>query len=774
MKAMTPCLISALFLGAQLRAGTLEDSNIVWDSPSADSKGSMPIGNGDIGLNVWVEPNGDLCFLVGKTDAWDENQRLLKLGKIRVKTTPSLVQSGQSFSQRLDLANGRIVIRSGDTEAILWVDANHPVVQVDVRSLSGKPLDAVAAFEVWRKEKRPLAGTELFNTKFITQPHFSWPDTILPRKEAQVGWYHRNGESPWLASLKLQKLDEIDATQKDPLLHRTCGAVLRGMGFVSASDTALKTAAPKASLSLRLHVLTEITDTAQAWQEKLEAQADATDRLSVEERTQAHAAWWKSFWDRSWIRIEASPAVPAEKPDAEGITSIQRLDRAYTLQRFVNACGGRGAYPIKFNGSIFIVDNAAVSSAGRDTLGLDADFRLWGGCYWFQNTRLTYWPMLAAGDYDLMQPFFNLYKNALPVRKIATRNYYGHDGAFFPETSTIWGCNIDENYGMNRKGAQDGFVPNSYLRYYWQGGIELVTMMLDYFDHTQDATFRDETLLPMAREITAFFDQHWQRGVDGKILFEPAQSLETYHATPDKTKNPLPEIAGLRYIIPRLMALPVDEATKAAWRKTLADLPPVPVRADTDGTKRLIPAEVFGKRSNRENPELYAVFPYRLYTLLSTPEDLAMAKEAWRARITKNNGGWSQNVIQAAMLGHEDEARQLAIKLAASTSIAKGFRFPVMWGPTGNWIPDQDHGGVLMNGLQKMLMLCDDAPPSLGNSGGAGRILLLPAWPKGWNVQFKLHAPANTIVECEVKDGKVVNLVVTPESRRKDVKVFMK
>jgi len=34
--------------------------NVVWDSPSADYNGSMPLGNGDIGLNVWVEGSGDL------------------------------------------------------------------------------------------------------------------------------------------------------------------------------------------------------------------------------------------------------------------------------------------------------------------------------------------------------------------------------------------------------------------------------------------------------------------------------------------------------------------------------------------------------------------------------------------------------------------------------------------------------------------------------------------------------------------------------------------
>jgi hypothetical protein len=49
------------------------------------------------------------------------------------------------------------------------------------------------------------------------------------------------------------------------------------------------------------------------------------------------------------------------------------------------------------------------------------------------------------------------------------------------------------------------------------------------------------------------------------------------------------------------------------------------------------------------------------------------------------------------------------------------------------------------------------------------RILLLPAWPKDWDVSFKLHAPKATTVEGVIKDGKIESLKVIPESRRKDV-----
>ena len=121
--------------------------------------------------------------------------------------------------------------------------------------------------------------------------------------------------------------------------------------------------------------------------------------------------------------------------------------------------------------------------------------------------------MVHAGDFDLMRPFFHMYMQALPARKLATKTYYGHDGAFFPETQTFWGNYLDRNYGLNRTGKPAGLADNGFIRRYWQGGIEVVALMLDYYDLTQDAKFRDETLLPFAQEIVLFFDQHWQRSI---------------------------------------------------------------------------------------------------------------------------------------------------------------------------------------------------------------------------------------------------------------------
>ena len=74
----------------------LDKYNVVWDTPSKDHNGSMPIGNGEIGLNLWVEPGGEVVFYIARTDAWSGNGRLLKLGRVRVRLDPPLVAQGHA------------------------------------------------------------------------------------------------------------------------------------------------------------------------------------------------------------------------------------------------------------------------------------------------------------------------------------------------------------------------------------------------------------------------------------------------------------------------------------------------------------------------------------------------------------------------------------------------------------------------------------------------------------------------------------------------------
>src|SRR3954471_4293630 len=93
-------ILDALFALSALIASPARAQNpaaptVTWDSASTDSQGSMPLGNGDIGVNAWVErSSGDLLIYLSTTDAWDENVRLVKLGRVRIKFSAAPFRAG--------------------------------------------------------------------------------------------------------------------------------------------------------------------------------------------------------------------------------------------------------------------------------------------------------------------------------------------------------------------------------------------------------------------------------------------------------------------------------------------------------------------------------------------------------------------------------------------------------------------------------------------------------------------------------------------------------
>jgi hypothetical protein len=728
MKSLiTPSILALLAAATPARAQDtpvleqLAAHNVVWDSPSADMHGSMPIGNGDLAANFWVEPSGDLVFYLSKSDSWDADQELLKLGRVRIRLDKPFVRDGRPFRQELDLARGCIVVKSGagddKTTVNFWIDANRPVVNVDIKS--AEAFTAQVILETWRD------------------------DTILPPSDNAIRWYHRNTSSIFTDSLKTQHLGHAVGKFRDPILNLTFGGLIAGEGLVSKGDKTIATAAPVKSLAVRIHALTAQTPEPAAWVSQLGTLRAANDKVAAAEARPAHEQWWKDFWNRSWI-------FP------EGTEDAKAVGRAYALQRWIQAGAGRGAYPIKFNGSLFTVDGMDFNKKTGEWSDTSPDWRKWGGCYWFQNTRLPYWPMLYSGDYEQMEPLWKMYREAVPLLKERTKTYFHHDGIFCSETMYPWGLNKQGDFGNNNK---EFYPANNFVRYYWDSGLELSQMMFDHYAHAPSEEFAKTTLVPIADEVVTFYEQHYPKPESGKARFAPAMSLETHHTAED----PLPVVVGLRTVLGRLLELPESLTTpeqRAKWSRFLAELPVAPM-AEENGKRWLLPARTFGKRKNSENPELYAVFPYRACGL--GKPDLETALETWNRRIVKATGGWRQDAIQAALLGVAGEAKAFVVKNATQPSLLgptppKRSRFPAFWGPNLDWVPDQDHGSVILIALQRMLMQCD-----------GDTIRLVPAWPKDWNANFKLHAPKNTTVEGRVENGKLTDLKVTPESRRKDV-----
>jgi hypothetical protein len=718
---------------------------VVWDSPSQDCNGTMPLGNGEVALNAWIEPSGDLRFYIARTDSWDDSGRLVKVGAVRIKVGDGPADRTKKFRQVLTVKDGTLSARYGEGDAQvdlrLWVDANRPVICVEAQTV--KPTTAAALIELWRNAATELPDktcSDVLNSGLFPEKTKVEPDTVLSGLKDRIGWYHRNIKSvgPALCA-KMQGV--ADFPRPDPLLHRTFGALI-ATGRPQRADARTLQSTIGTSHLFEIAVHTKHPATAEAWLGETQMTLDTARKVALKNRRAAHEKWWSDFWNRSWIHITRNDG----KGDDAAVVS-----RAYALQRYVAACAGRGRYPIKFNGSLF-----TVPAEGRKLE--DADYRQWGPGYWWQNTRLPYHSMCASGDFEMMEPLFNMYvRDLMPFFKFRTQKYLGHDGAYIPECIYFWGDMFTETYGTQPfEERADKLQASEWHKYEWVSGPELVTLLLDRYAYTEDTKFLRETALPAARELLAFFDKHYKTGSDGKLDMQPSQALETWKGC----VNPMPELAGLYSTTARLLALPESLTTnedRAFWRQLQAKLPPLPTTKTPDGKVMLAPAQVYKEKQNSEVPELYAVFPFRQIAV--GKPNLEWGVEALNHRTDKGASGWRQDDIFMAWLGQAAQARDYVVQRARSKHEAS--RFPAFWGPNFDWVPDQDHGSVLLVAVQSMLLQADGR-----------KIYLLPAWPRGWDCAFKLHAPHNTTVEGVFKAGKLEQLKVMPESRRTDVQII--
>jgi hypothetical protein len=715
----------------------------------------MPLGNGDIALNVWTEQNGDIVLLLAKSDAWSENGQLLKLGRVRAKLTPNPFVAPASIAQILKMEIGEVQLQAGKNILRIWADANHPVVHLEVKA--EYPVRLEVKSELWRTKVYHLDQKEVKQAGF-----FEWgnnpdgltfrPDTVLPAQNDRVSWCHFNSTSIYPQVFEREHLESLLPKYPDPLLHRCFGVVMKGPGLESSDDQTLKSTRASKSNRLDLYALTQQVDTTEDWQTALNKAVASIDAVAIDSAREAHQHWWTEFWGRSWIRLS-------------GTSEAEKVSQSYAIQRYLTACAGRGAQPIKFNGSLFTVGHDLPDGKGSTESDHDPDYRAWGNSYWNQNTRLIYWPLLATGDYDLLAPWFNMYVQALPLAKDRTRAYFHHDGGGFIETIYFWGLPNVNDFGWDNRGPE---LQSEWMRYDVQGGLEVLAQMLDRYVYTRDAAFVRNSLLPMAEAVIIYYDQHWKRGPDGKILMEPSQAIETYQKD---AANPTPDIAGLMSVLPRLLSLPsglASDAQQNLWTKVLKDLPPLPMgttangklppkgQGSPDGKRVILPAQKYGEPKNHENPELYAVFPYPLYGV--GKPNLKMARDTFLARIFPFGKCWGQDGIHAALLGLTGEAKQSLLEEFTSYGSQ---RFPWFWSKNSDWIPDMDNGGAGMLTLQFMLMQCDGK-----------RIQLLPAWPDDWTAEFKLHAPYQVTVEGHVERGKIIRLKVTPADRAEEVVVI--
>ncbi|HEY0676877.1 MAG TPA: DUF5703 domain-containing protein [Chitinophagaceae bacterium] len=741
----------------------LDKCNITWTTQSSNSSESMPCGGGEVGLNVWVE-NGELLFYFSQSGTFDENNAMLKSGRIRVKLSPDPF-TGNNFRQELVLREGFIRINAGDkAEIVIWVDVALPVIHVDIKTNNATRAEAI--YESWRYIDRPSTGraNNANSYKWAPQGDVKTHKDEIVFENNGVTFYHRNKAEPSIFDITVhqQKLDSVKDQLYNPIRDLTFGGRFEGKGMkpdgiVSGKyqDTDFKGWKLKSNTASKLHNITLFLHSEQApslqhWTNNLQK---TIKNARSAERTAFNASrkWWNQFWQRSFIMIDP------DKPDE--LSAEWQAGRNYQLFRYMLGCNAYGKYPTKFNGGLFTYDPYFVDTSIR----LTPDFRNWGGgTHTAQNQRLVYFPMIKSGDFEMMKPQFDFYMRIQKNAELRSKVYWGHDGACFTEQMENFGLPNPAEYGWNRPATfAIGVEYNAWLEYEWDTVLEFCLMMLE---NERCAGMDITGYIPFIESCLKFFDAHYQylarqRGrktfdENGHLVLYPGSGAETFKMAYNATST----IAALKTITTRLLELPekyLGNEKRKSLDSFLQRIPPITF-SEFNGKKTIAPAKFWERINNVESPQLYPVFPWGIYGIGKPHLDIAINTWKYDTNVIKfrSHVGWKQDNIFAARLGLAQEA----LKLTVAKLKNSGRRFPAFWGPGFDWTPDHNWGGSGMIGLQEML-LQDDGK----------KIYLFPAWPKHLDVHFRLHAPYETIIEAKLKDGKLQSLEVTPKAREKDI-----
>ncbi|MFV0564733.1 MAG: DUF5703 domain-containing protein [Flavobacteriaceae bacterium] len=747
-------LVFLIVLSAKAQIPTLKNYNQVWTSQSKNASESMPLGGGDVGVNVWVE-NGSLYFYFSKSGTFDEHNTLLKLGRVKLDLQPNPFNGEDDFKQELVLNDGCITINQNDTEITLWVDVFRPVIHAEVNSKT--PVTLKASYESWRYKNRKVEGRANNANSYKWAPQgeiITYQDSIA-FKDGGVKFYHKNrAHTVFDVAVNQQQMESVKHEMMNPLKHLTFGGILKGKNMLFAGtyqgvyqDTdfkgfSLQSKKPSKTHQVALYLHAAQNEAVSVWEQGLQNLVS-----SYKPKQKETKIWWHNFWQRSFIYTKSAN------------DSVNQIGQNYQLFRYMLGCNAYGKYPTKFNGGLFTVDPVYT----KDDHAFTPDFRNWGGgTMTQQNQRLVYFPMFKSGDFDMLPSQLDYYLTLQKNAELRSQVYWGHNGAAFTEQLENFGLPNPAEYDWKRPTDYDpGMQYNAWLEYQWDTVFEFCKMMLEQNEYTNaDIKKYNGFILSCLR----FFDEHYQylskkRGrkaldANGHLVLYPGSAVETYKMAYNANST----ISALRVISEKLLKLSSEDLTKEEVEYLKAfqtRIPPLNFRI-IDNKKVLSPAKSWERINNVEAASLYPVYPWELYGLAKPELQVAQNTYFLDGDLLKfrSHVGWKQDNIMAARLGLANEAAKYTLLKMANAER----RFPAFWGPGFDWVPDHNWGGSGMIGMQEMLMQEVD-----------GKIYLFPAWPKSWNVHFKLHAKQNTTVEAKLENGKVEIISVTPENRHKDI-----
>ena len=676
-------------------AGVVSRSDIVLAKPNTDPAQSMPLGDGQLGAAVWAA-NG-MTIQLNRADTMPYRY---SPGWIVIPGLSKLT-SAPDFHAVLNLYDGTLTETGGGMTATVTVEADSPDVVISVTGADPTATQS-AQVELWAPRTPTAAAAG--STGVLSQ---TWTDSEDPAYPGGTGKTYGS-----LAAITASGQD-VTASVPDSL-------------------TAQVSFRPHADGSYRVVVASPHWAGGDALAAARSQLADMTAGNGAAETS----AWWHRYWQQT---------DPMELDSADGAANY--MENLRTIYLYA-AAAERGSGDLAGSQA----GTADLFSWLRDTVRWDP------AAYWIWNQRMQLAANQGAGEADLNDPFFSMYKDDVAnIRAWTEQQFPGLPGLCVPETMRFNGngySNGTQAYNggthANENLSCSSQVPATYNGEDITSGAELSLYAWRQYQDTGDTGFL-AGMYPLMSGVAQFLLAYAKPGADG-LLHTVANS----HETQWEVQDPTTDIAAMQAVFPVIIAaaekLHRDPGLVAQLRSALTRLPQFP-RADAATETQLLPPsadqagdDVIGEsydpaaaRHNTENIGLELVWPYQLLGASSQ-----LAQRTFADRLFVNQNDWSFDAVDAAELGLSDAVEQNLVSLTEQYQ-----KFP---SGMAQFIANPPYVEQSANvALALQLSLVQD---------NAGVVTVAPAWPAGWSASGSVAITGNSKVDVQVENGAPVTVAV--------------
>lgn len=440
----------------------------------------------------------------------------------------------------------------------------------------------------------------------------------------------------------------------------------------------------------------------------------------IERLRDAHRAWWRGFWSKSFVEI--------------GDPLIEKF--YYGSQYLLASCSRNPRFPPSLFGNWITADAPS----------WQADYHL------NYNHQAPWWGAFSSNHPELADPYDAPILDYLPTAKANARRFLKVRGVYY-------------DVGVGPRGLETSFMPDGhsipgegdrmFLGQKSNAAFAAANMLMR-FDHTLDLDYARK-VRPFLLEVAEFWEDYLKLE-NGRYVITGDALGEVGDGGSDK--NNCLSLGLVRMLFQGLLSLTrelgTDAERHARWQDILEHLSDFPTSV-VDGIRRVRGAES-GPAASRIGPLREAsriefmgmVWPSRVIGLGSDPAFLQVLRDdvrGWPDREWINHfNGFSQTFPGAVRVGH-DPADILA-KLRQQLSVGG---FPNLMVFAG--------GGGIEN--------CSGVPATVNEmllQGHQGVLRVFPVWPRDRPARFgRLRAPGAFLVSSELRGREVQSILVESE-----------